>query len=432
MSHAGALPSQLIRQLVRVNRLMDTRGPYAEDCIQPASADLTLSEWGYCVKAAFLPNPDETVETAIMRYALFPVDLSQPQVLNTGSTYIFRLNERLALDPELFAYFSPKSSVGRLNIWVRTLADRVSRFDRVPAGYEGPLYVMVTPKSWPVIIQAGIAVNQLRFFTVRQEMLSRLEVRLLHEELGIMNTGNGVRLADPLFVDDGILLTADLTASPVAYRAKHSIEILDLTKEGSHDPLDFFDPIERAKNGELILRENEFYLLATYEAFRVPIDYCVEMVAYDVASGEFRSHYAGFFDPGFGFGNDGVHQGTPATLEVIPHESVIIHHRQPVCKMVFERLVTTPDKIYGSGKIGSHYQHQHGPGLSKYFRKAASSESRMANSNSTTQGITEQKIANDADSPLATRHSLNDVHDVVDLALKNDQVSGSPSEPNRW
>ena len=428
MPQSGALPSQLIRQLVRVNQLIDTRGPYVETHVQPASADLTLSEWGYCVKAAFLPKPDETVEAAIKRYALFPVNLSQPQVLNTGSTYIFRLNERLALDPELFAYFSPKSSVGRLNVWVRTMADRVSRFDRVPRGYHGPLYVMITPKSWPVVIQAGLAVNQLRLFTGRQETLSRLELRLLHEELGLMNTASGERLAEPGFVEDGILLTADLTASPVAYRAKHSLEILDLTKEGSHDPLDFFDPIERAKNGELILRENEFYLLATYEAFRVPIDYCVEMVAYDVASGEFRSHYAGFFDPGFGFG-DGNLAGTQATLEVIPHESVILHHRQPVCKMVFERLVTTPDKIYGSGKIGSHYQHQRGPGLSKYFTKKGSADSSLPRLNQPVEMGHQTAVADQAGVEL-TRSPQDS--SVIELALKTDQVESTTSEPNRW
>ncbi len=368
MSHVGALPTQLIRQLSRVGQITTPTGGLAEERIQPASADLTLSEWGYCVKAAFLPNPNETVEAAIERYALFPINLHTPQVLNLGSTYILRLNETLALADNLFAYFSPKSSVGRLNVWVRTMADRVARFDRVPTGYHGPLYVMVTPKSWPVIMQAGLSLNQLRFFTGRQETLSKLELELLHDELNLMNDPQGQKIAHPEILDDGVLLTADLSGEIVAYRAKHSIEILDLTKEAAHDPLDFFDPIHSVKNNELILRENEFYLLPTYEAFRVPPDYCVEMVAYDVASGEFRSHYAGFFDPGFGFG-EGTSPGTSATLEVIPHESVILHHRQPVCKMVFERLVTQPEKIYGVGKIGSHYQHQRGPGLSKYFLK---------------------------------------------------------------
>lgn len=376
MTHVGALPAQLIRQLSRVGQIKTASGPLVESRIQPASADLTLSDWGYCVKAAFLPNPNETVEEAIRRYALFPINLSTPQVLNLGSTYIIRLNETLELSDELFAYFSPKSSVGRLNVWVRTLADRVARFDRVPNGYHGPLYVMVTPKSWPVIMQAGLALNQLRFFTGRQETLSRLELRLLHNELNLMNDPTGQKIEEPDILDDGILLTADLSGDIVAYRAKHSIEILDLTKEGSHDPLDFFDPIRTAKNHELILRENEFYLLPTYEAFRVPAQYCVEMVAYDVASGEFRSHYAGFFDPGFGFG-DGSITGTSATLEVIPHESVILHHRQPVCKMVFERLVTEPEKVYGTGVLGSHYQHQRGPGLSKYFRRPEQEQSSV-------------------------------------------------------
>ncbi|MBI4175530.1 2'-deoxycytidine 5'-triphosphate deaminase [Candidatus Berkelbacteria bacterium] len=368
MASRGALPAQLIRQLVRVNQLIDVRGPYAEERIQPASADLSLSAWGYCVKAAFLPNPDETVEVAIQRYSLFPVDLSTPQVLNQGSTYIFRLNERLELSEDLFAYFSPKSSIGRVNVWVRTVADHVSRYDRVPAGYKGPLYVMVTPKSWPVVVEAGLSLNQVRFFTETEAKLSRVELRLLDEEFGLTVDPRGERLTNPTLLDDGILLTVDLTSDIVAYRAKHSIELLDLTKEARHDPLDFFDPIGPIKHDELVLRENDFYLLPTYEAFRVPTDYCVEMVAYDVASGEFRSHYAGFFDPGFGFGT-GTLQGTPATLEVIPHETVILRHRQPVCKMVFERLVITPDKIYGTKEIGSHYQHQRGPGLSKFFVK---------------------------------------------------------------
>lgn len=364
----GALPAQLIRSLSRINQFSGLTGPIAEERIQPASADLTLSDWAYCVKSAFLPNPDETVEEAVSRYALYPVDLSKPQVFNLGSTYVVRLNERLDLTPDLFAYFSPKSSIGRVNVWVRTLADRVSRFDRVPENYSGPLYIMVTPKSWPVVVEAGLTFNQLRFFTGRQEILSRVELRLLHAEVGLVNDVNGDKISNPSILDDGILLTADLSGDPIAYRAKHSIEILDLRHEAAHDPLDFFEPIRTAKNQELILTENEFYILPTFEAFRVPPEYCVEMVAYDVASGEFRSHYAGFFDPGWGIG-DGSLSGTPATLEIIPHESVILRHRQPVCKMVFERLLRQPEKIYGVGGLGSHYQHQRGPGLSKYFQK---------------------------------------------------------------
>lgn len=401
MSTRGPLSSQLIRQLVRVGQLIDTRGPFAEERMQPATADLTLADWGYCVKATFLPNPFETVEDAVKRYALYPVDLATPQVLNANSTYVFRLNERFELAPDLFAYFSPKSSIGRVNLWVRTLADRVSRFDRVPPGYAGPLYVMVTPKSWPVIVEAGLAINQVRLFSTQQETLSKLELQLLHEELGLMYTPEGKKVENPDFLEDGILLTADISGPVVAYRAKHALEILDLTKEGVHDSADFFDTLRLERHREIVLKQNEFYILATYEAFRVPTDYCVEMVPYDVASGEFRSHYAGFFDPGFGFG-DGTVLGKQATLEIIPHETVILRHRQPVCKMVFERLVSRPDKVYGLGEIGSHYHRQQGPTMSKFFftpGQTPMQQTPLADKGETVTELVDLAIAKQDDQP---------------------------------
>jgi dCTP deaminase len=369
MSGLGALPSQLIKQISNLKQITSLEKPLKDKAIQPASADLSVDSWGYCVKSTFLPKESEKVADVVKKYQLFPVDLSNGFVLNTGSTYVFKLNERLNLSEDIFAYTSPKSSTGRVNLWVRTLADNVARLDRIPAGYKGPLYVMVSPKSWPVILKKNESLNQIRFFK-SEVNLSDFELKLLHQEIGLLYDKNGKKIETNGFIsDNGILLTADLQQKVIAYQAKGTVNILDLAKRNYYSLEDFFRPIYGSKDAELILEQGSFYLLSSYEYVRVPIDYSAEMVAYDISSGEFRSHYAGFFDPGFGYGKNGETKGRPAVLEIFPHENVILRHRQPVCKMIYEQMAVRPDRVYGvDERIGSHYYTQSGIKTSKHFK----------------------------------------------------------------
>ena len=368
MSKSGALPSQFIQQISRLGQLTMNGKPVPDDQIKPASYDLTLGERAWCVKSTFLPSPGETIEGIIDRYKLYSFTMSESTVLTVGSTYIIELEEVFALDNEISALVSPKSSSGRINLWVRTLVDSYPRFDKIPRGYKGKVYALVSPKSWPVQIRAGDSVTQVRFFRGTNGQLSNFELSLLNKEVGLIYDQKGTLLdSGESIADDGVMLTADLDSEISAYQAKHAMEVLDLRKVGGHNSEDFFYPIKANKHGELILKEGEFYILPSFEYVRVPIEYASEMVAYDIAAGEFRSHYAGFFDPGFGYGKNGTVKGAPAVLEVLPHENVILRHRQPVCKMIYEHLLAPAEKIYGIGEK-SHYHNQRGPQLSKHFR----------------------------------------------------------------
>lgn len=368
MSQSGALPSQFIQQISRLGQLTLAGKPVPDDQIKPASYDLTLGERAWCVKSTFLPSTTESIEDIIDRYQLYSFSMDKPAVFTVGSTYVVELSEQFALDADISALVSPKSSSGRINLWVRTLADAYPRFDRIPRGYKGKVYALISPKSWPVRVRAGDSVTQVRFFKGANGQLSNFELALLNKEVGLIYNPDGTLINDAdSIADDGVMLTADLDSEISAYQAKHTMEVLDLQKVGGHSAADFFYPVQRNKHRELILKEGEFYILPSFEYVRVPLDYASEMVAYDIAAGEFRSHYAGFFDPGWGFGKNGTVKGAPAVLEVLPHETAILRHRQPVCKMIYERLLAPADKVYGVS-LKSHYHNQRGPQLSKHFR----------------------------------------------------------------
>lgn len=368
MTTSGALPSQFIQQISRLGQLTMGRKAVPDEQIKPASYDLTLGERAWCVKSTFLPIAGETIESVIDRYQLYSFTMDKPAVLTVGSVYVIELKEHFALDQEISALVSPKSSSGRINLWVRTLVDSYPRFDRIPKGYKGKVYALISPKSWPVRIRPGDSVTQVRFFRGATGQLSSFELALLNKEVGLTYDPHGNLLSDAEAIsDNGIMLTADLDREISAYQAKHTMEVLDLQKVGGHNTEDFFYPIQGNKYHELVLKEGEFYILPSYEYVRVPLEYAAEMMAYDIAAGEFRSHYAGFFDPGWGYGKNGTVKGAPAVLEVLPHETAILRHRQPVCKMIYERLMAPADKVYGV-TLKSHYHNQRGPTLSKHFR----------------------------------------------------------------
>ncbi len=367
MNQIGALPSQVIRKISKLSHVTCAGKTVLEDNIQPASLDLTLSDKGWCVKSTFLPRTNEKIEDAINRYKLYDIDLSSPVVLNTGVSYILKLNEEFNLDKSIYGYSSPKSSSGRINLWVRTLADNVPRFDKIPYGYKGPLYILVSASSWPVQLEKDISLNQMMFFN-GHNTLSDFELKLVHQESGLLFDDQENKITSDYLADNGLLLTADLSSDIIAYKAKSTVGVLDLSKKYHYDLNDFFMPIYKQKDEEIVLEKNGFYLLSSNERISVPPDYAVEMVAYDISSGEFRSHYAGFFDPGFGYSKKKEISGRQAVLEVCPHETFILRHKQPVCKMIYEYMVQVPDKIYGQD-TNSHYYLQQGPQLGKYFKK---------------------------------------------------------------
>lgn len=361
MRQAGALPSQIIEQFLAGGHI-HAEDPVPPGNVQPASLDLRLGRRAWRVRAAFLPLRDEGIAEALERYGVEHLDLSKPTVLEVDSTYVIEVAEEFNLPPGVHAYTNNKSSTGRMNVWARTLVDGLPRFDKIPAGYRGKVYVMATPRSWPLRVQAGNALNQARFLR-NDNRLTDLELEMAQHALGLLYDGSG-RPDEPV-LDSGLLLTVDLRKELVGYEAIPCAEPVDLTSPDPQDGSRYFRPV-RALDGEVLLRKNGFYILSTREFLRVPPLFAVEMVAYDIHSGEYRSHYAGFFDPGFGYGRAGEVAGTPAVLELDTHEDVLFRHGQPICKMVYEHLIKTPEKIYGVD-MDSHYQNQRGPQLGRHF-----------------------------------------------------------------
>jgi len=361
MRQAGAIPSQIIEQFLDGGAIR-ADSPVPPENIQPASLDLRLGRRAWRVRAAFLPLRDEPIDRALQAYGVEEVDLSRPAVLDLDQTYVIEVAEELSLPPGVHAYTNNKSSTGRMNVWARTLVDGLPRFDKIPAGYRGRVYVMVTPRSWALKVQAGNTLNQARFLR-GENRLADLELEMAHQQMGLVYDNQGK--PDEPVLDSGLLLTVDLRQKTVGFEAIPCQEPVDLTNPQAQDGALYFRPL-RAHRGEVLLRKNGFYILSTREFLRVPPLFAVEMVAYDIHSGEYRSHYAGFFDPGFGFGRQGEVAGTPAVLELDTHEDVLFRHGQPICKMVFEHLIKTPEKIYGVD-MGSHYQNQRGPQLGRHF-----------------------------------------------------------------
>ena len=361
MKQTGAIPCQIIQQFLD-NGHIQAPLPVPEENLQPSSLDLRLGATAYRVRATFLPKHNESIEDALRLYQVGRMDLSQGAVLEKDMTYVVEVMETFSLPPSVHAYTNNKSTSGRTNIWVRALVDGLPRFDRIPEGYRGKVYVMITPRSWSVRVQTGTTLNQARFL-IGDNRLNDLELDMAHQRVGLVYDSHGQ--PSPPQLDRGILLTADLSQDVVGYVARQTEEVVDLTSSTPHDAQEFFEPVY-AERGELMLLHNQFYIMSTCEFLRVPPSYAVEMVAYDIHSGEFRSHYAGFFDPGFGYGSEGEVKGTPAVLEVAPHEDVIIRHGQPICKMVYEYLTKAPERIYGV-HLGSHYMHQRGPQLGRLF-----------------------------------------------------------------
>jgi dCTP deaminase len=357
----GILPDHMIADLAKAGGIRPARD-FAADQIQPASLDLRLGHVAYRVRASFLPGPRTTVAERIAELKLHEIALTAGAVLETNCVYIVPLLESLALPDDIAAAANPKSSTGRIDVFTRVIADNTRGFDRISAGYRGPLYAEISPKTFPVLVREGTRLSQIRFRR-GQALLDAATLRALHDK---------ERLTDDAEADvaDGIAVGVDLGGlgpdNYVGYRAKRHTGLIDVEKRAGHAVADYWEPIAARADGSLILDPDEFYILASKEAVQVPPDYAAEMVPFDPLVGEFRVHYAGFFDPGFGYAGAGG-KGARAVLEVRSREvPFILEHGQIVGRLVYERMMSRPTTLYGMG-IGSNYQAQ-GLKLSKHFR----------------------------------------------------------------
>ncbi len=361
----GILPDHMIVALARSGAI-PAGYDFAPDQVQPASLDLRLGEVAYRVRASFLPGPRSTVSRRIDELKLHEIALADGAVLETGCVYIIPLIESLALPREIAAAANPKSSTGRLDVFTRVIADETRGFDQVSAGYHGPLYAEVSPRTFPILVREGTRLSQIRF-RHGNASLEAETLRSLHARERLVNDDN----AD---VGNGVALSVDLSpgttdgpgAGIIGYRAKRHTGLIDVERRAAYDVGDFWEPIRARKDKSLILDPDEFYILASKESVQVPPDYAAEMVPFDPLVGEFRVHYAGFFDPGFGYAGAGG-RGSRAVLEVRSREvPFILEHGQTVGRLVYEQMLDRPKSLYGQG-IGSNYQAQ-GLKLSKHFR----------------------------------------------------------------
>jgi len=356
----GILPAQAIRALVSGGALKLAE-PLAEGQLQPASIDLRLGREAYRVRASFLPGPGSRVAAKLSDLKLHTVDLSKGAVLETGCVYIVPLLESLSLPESIAASANPKSSTGRLDVFTRVIADGVGAFDQVPPGYKGPLYAEICPQTFPILVRTGSKLSQLRFRigNPREDDKALLS---LHQKQTLVSGGT----AD---ICDGIALSVDLVgglSGLVGYRAKRHTGVVDVDAPKSCAIADYWEEIDSRGSRRLILDPDEFYILASKEAVHIPPTHAAEMMPFNPLVGEFRVHYAGFMDPGFGHEAAGGH-GSRVVLEVRSHKvPFILEDGQIIGRLVYERMVEVPEMLYGRD-LGSNYQAQ-GLKLSKHFR----------------------------------------------------------------
>lgn len=354
----GVLPGQAIEELIATGALRADPAIIPEQ-IQPASLDLRLGTVAYRVRASFLPGRGATVAERLADFQMHEVSLEGGAVLEKGCVYLVPLMERVALGDGIQAVANAKSSTGRLDLLTRLVTDRGVEFDRIAAGYDGPLYAEICPRSFSVLVRPGMRLNQLRF-RHGQAVLDDDELKALHAQVPLVD-GSAV-------ISDGLGFSVDLTPGDgglVGYRAKPHTGIIDLDRIGAYSAGEFWERIE-TQDRRIILDPGAFYILVSREAVTIPPEYAAEMAPYLALVGEFRVHYAGFFDPGFGFADAGG-AGSRGVLEVRCHEApFVLEHGQVVGRLVYERMAARPARLYGQ-EIASNYQGQ-GLKLSKHFR----------------------------------------------------------------
>ncbi len=359
----GALPYQSIRELITSGVFRNAR----EENINPASLDLSLSSEIYRMEGIVLPRPGETIAELVEKIGNLRYSFDMP--LERDVTYLVRLHEIIALPETLYGYCNPKSSTGRNDVHVRVLADGVSRYDTVPRGYRGSLWLAINPRSYPIKVSEGERLTQVRFFNKDTRLTEKeLQDALSTESLVFDSHGEPIRY-DDIKIKDGdgsVILRLDLNQEIVGYECLGSNRVMDFSKRKFYRGEDFFREIKKADEG-IYLKKGGFYILSTKEAVRVPPSMALEVAPMDERSGEFRSHYAGFFDPGWGYGKSGEGKGRPATLEVRPFEDMVIRNKQSIAKVKFERMMAVPEIAYDA--LGtSHYTSQSNAKLSKHFQ----------------------------------------------------------------
>jgi dCTP deaminase len=360
----GILPYQQIVAMVK-SREIDAIPEIDNSQIQPASIDLRLGRYAYRVRASFLPGAETSVMHRVQQMdGMPPIDLTPDgAVLEKGCVYVVEILESIKLPGGLTGFANPKSSTGRLDVLTRLITDRSVAFDKIEKGYLGPLYIEVAPQTFSVIVRRGSRLNQLRFER-GSSAVSPGELRHLYETGQLVNAEY-----DLLPIQNNLIpVTVDLRGfgpgSTIGYRAKKHTDKIDIGRTGYYDPCEFWDEIKYHKNEVIILDPDEFYILATREEIGVPARLAAEMVAYNASSGEYRVHYAGFFDPGFGW-TAGRAGGSKAVLEVRSHVPFMLEHGQPVGWLRYVRMTDTPDRAYGAA-LRSSYQNQ-GLTLAKHF-----------------------------------------------------------------
>ncbi len=386
IGNEGVLPIQELRKAVDQKYLISNE-KFDEGQYQPSSIDLRLGKKAYRIRSSFLPQK-KTVKETLKELQMYEFSLKKGAILERGNIYLIPLLESLKLPLNIKGRTNPKSSTGRLDIFTRVITDNSSRFEDIEAGYRGPLYLEVAPRSFTIKVKTGLTLNQIRFYrcndidssgdNFRQRdlldnniLIDDKDLYLLHQKHTLLfNSAKPIKkpiIQNGLYM--GIEIHTEIDEGVVGYMAKKNSSVIDLSKVGQHRIIDFWEPIKSPHENFLILEPEEFYIFASKESVRIPESHAAEMVEYDAGSGELRTHYAGFFDPGFGGEKqNGKLQGTKAVLEVRPHDVPFrVDDGQIFFKLRYEKMAAVPTTTYGSG-IGSNY-HNQGLSLSKHFIK---------------------------------------------------------------
>ena len=358
----GILPSQELKSYV-AGGLIVADLPISDEQIQPASLDLRLGSVAWRVQASFLPGQNLTVVDKLKKFGMHKIDLTGGAVLERGCVYIVKLLESLNLPVGVSALANPKSSTGRLDVFTRLITDKAREFESVDDGYEGPLYAEISPRTFSILVRTGSRLSQLRLRRGESQP-SDILMRTLQDKVGLVQGATTTNISGGVALS--VNLNPDKRSKMVGWRARKNAGLIDVDAPNSH-PVDAFWESVRTSDltaGGLVLNPDEFYILASYEFVTVPRDFAAEMRAYDTRVGEFRAHYAGFFDPGFGMIDLGASR-TRAVLEVRSHDvPFLIEEGQTVCRLVYEPMASVPDSLYGTN--GSNYQSQ-GLRLAKHF-----------------------------------------------------------------
>ncbi len=359
----GILPSQDLKHQVNVTKEIISLEPILDNQFQPASLDLRLGPVAYRVRASFLPGKNATVKQKLDEFAMHEMDITKGGVLERGCVYIIPLLEGLALKHRMSAMGNPKSSTGRLDIFTRLITDHGTEFDQVREQYKGMLYAEVSPRTFSVLVRKGSRLSQIRIRRGSPSSSDESTWRLQKEYQVVSSaiSEDDIRKGIPVSVD----VRGDKSGGLIGYKAKNHAGLIDIDKVQHYDILDYWEPVYAPRRGGLVLDPQDFYILASREAVKVPPTHAAEMIAYDTLVGEFRVHYAGFFDPGFGDPSAGG-EGSRAVLEVRSYEvPFVIEDGQVVGRLAYERLTAIPDQLYGA--TNSSYQGQ-GIKLSKHFK----------------------------------------------------------------